>query len=260
MTTEHQHPPFRDLPAGRLRLRKQHLLLELARGGEDRRPFSFKHSAIPRLRSRRAAIVVTALTAALTLPALALSGELGALFGFSNQGTSVNEANVGLRAASALETTGASGTLKQLAARGGVGIYVSRDASGDLCYFVGPPSGHLDRGLSGGCLNAAASREFPSPEQPVINMSAFVYRPGTVGEGISRLVGVAADGVAKIQVLGLDCQVIAEAPVIDNVYARTGIPTTPAVAIVGLDQGGQRVYVDKLRFWDKSACSTSGTS
>jgi hypothetical protein len=89
-------------------------------------------------------------------------------------------------------------------------------------------------------------------------MTLFEYRPGTVGEEVGRLAGVAADGVAKMEVLGMDCQVITEAPVIDNVYLTTDVPKKPAAAIVGLDATDKRVYLDKLRFWDQSSCATNG--
>jgi hypothetical protein len=208
--------------------------------------------------ARRVALVAIAFALVLAVPALALSGQLSSLFGFSNQGGSVHE--IDLRAASALDLTGAKpGTLKLLGSRGGVGIYFARDKGGDRCYFLGPPSGHLDRVLSGGCLNATASRSFPSPEQPLINMSAYVYpvSPSTPYEGITRLAGVAADGVTKVQALGLDCRVVAGATVLDNIYVGD-VPRVPAVAIQALDLNGRRIFLDKLRSWDRSACAPQG--
>ena len=227
--------------------RERTLALIRARRAEPARP---KRAGL-----RRAALGLAAL-AALAVPSLALSGQLGSLFGFSNQGASVDESKLDLHTASALGTAGARGTVKLLASRAGIGIYVAHGANGQLCYFVGPPNGPDQRGLSGGCLNAAASAKFPSPEEPVIDMSAFFYKPYTIGEQISRLAGVAADGVAQIQVLGLDCDVIAEAPVVDNVYASTDVPAKPAVGIAGVDANGKRVFLFKLRFWDRSACTT----
>jgi hypothetical protein len=204
----------------------------------------------------RAAVAGIALTA-MIVPALAFSGQLRSLFGFTNQGNSVDTRALDLRTATALDTAGATGSVKLLASRAGIGLYLAHGEGGKLCLFVGPPNGPDERGLSGGCMNAAASASFPSPALPIIDMSAFFYKPRAVGEGISRLAGVAADGVAKIQIVGLDCQVIAEAPVMDNIYARTDLPETPAVAIVGLSHDGKRVYLNKLRFWDKSACAAT---
>jgi hypothetical protein len=219
-----------------------------------RRDEPAKHG--PRLRRRRAVIAAIALAVVLAVPALALSGQLGSLFGFANEGKSVDTSNLDLQTASALDITGARpGTLKLLASRAGVGIYAARDKSGNLCYFLGPPQRPDERGLGGGCLNAEASARFPSPEQPVIDMTAFVYRPGATGERVTRLAGVAADGVARVQVLGVECGVIAEAQVVANVYVNADVRDQAAVGIQALGDSGERVYLKKLRFWDDSACA-----
>jgi tRNA (Thr-GGU) A37 N-methylase len=89
----------------------------------------------------------------------------------------------------------------------------------------------------------------------VIDTTLFAYRPGEVGEQVVRLAGIAADGVAKVQVLGIDCRVVAETPVVDNVYVADDLPSAPAVAIEALDKNGNRVFLDRLRFWDDSACA-----
>jgi hypothetical protein len=205
-------------------------------------------------RPRRLAIAVVSLALLLAFPALALSGQLGSLFGFANTGSSVETSN--LRRASALDLTGARpGTLKLLASRAGVGFYAARTRSGGRCYFLGSPNRSDERELSGGCLNTEASARFPSPAMPIVDMSAFIYRPYASGEEVSRLAGVAADGVAKVEVLGDDCSAIGEAPVIGNVYVDTKVSDKPAVGIEALDNSGKRLYLEKLRFWDKSACT-----
>jgi hypothetical protein len=211
------------------------------------------HRNLRHSRLRLAALAV-GLTVVLVVPALASSGRFGSLFGFSNDGTTVDTGDLDLQTASALDIVGAApGTLKLLASRADVGIYAARGNNGNLCYFVGPPQPGK-RGLSGGCMNAAASAKFPSPEQPVVDMTAFVYKPGATSEQVTRLAGVAADGVATMQVLGENCTVIAAAPVTDNVYINTKVPDKPAVAIQALNQNGDPVYRETLRFWDRSAC------
>ena len=210
----------------------------------------FRHSSL------RPLAVAVAIAVVLAVPALALSGALGDLFGFSNHGTPVNENNIDLNSASALRVTGvAPGSVKLLASRGGVGIYAARTPGGNLCYFLGGPQRPDANGLSGGCLNAAASARFPSPEQPLVDMTVFMYKPGADGETITRLAGVAADGVAKVEVLGSECHVVADAAVVDNVYVDSSLPDTPAVGIRALDGNGKQVYHEKLRFWDRSVCA-----
>jgi hypothetical protein len=86
-------------------------------------------------------------------------------------------------------------------------------------------------------------------------MTAFVYKPGATGERVTRLVGVAADGVARVQVLGVHCGVIAEAPVVNNVYVDADIPDDDAIGIQALGETGEPVYLKKLHFWNNSACT-----
>jgi hypothetical protein len=129
--------------------------------------------------------------------------------------------------------------------------YAARTAGGELCFFTGPPrQGDLrEIGIGGGCLNAAASAAFPSPAQPVVDMSAFVARPPDAIEhaSVHRLAGVAADGVSSVEVLALaDCRVLAEAPVIDNVYVAANLPTTPAAVIVARDARGTAVWHESV--------------
>jgi hypothetical protein len=208
-----------------------------------------------RARTRSALVAAAVLAIALAIPALAVSGRLVPLFGFSNPGTSVDERTADLRTASALVLTGTRpGTLRLLASRGGVGVYIGRGERDGLCLFLGPPDGRLRGGLSGGCM-AVVPAGFPSPQEPVIDTTLFAYRPGEVGEQVVRLAGIAADGVAKVQVLGIDCRVVAETPVVDNVYVADDLPSAPAVAIEALDKNGNRVFLDRLRFWDDSACA-----
>jgi hypothetical protein len=194
----------------------------------------------------RAAVAAIVLATALALPALAISGRLGEIFGFSNAGTGVDR--VDLRSASALDLAG-SGKLSLLASRNGIGVYAATGTGGERCFFVGPPRISDRRGIGGGCLNAKASANFPSREEPVVDMSAFAYAPYTRNEQVRRLAGVAADGVATVEVIGANCTVIARTPVRDNVYATTDVPAKPAAGIRALDRNGKTVFLLKLRFW-----------
>lgn len=195
---------------------------------------------------RRVAAAAIVLATALVLPALAVSGRLGSIFGFSNAGKSV--ARVDLRSAKALDLAGA-GKVKLLAARNGIGVYTATGAGGERCFFVGPSRMPDRHGLGGGCLNSKASAGFPSREEPVVDMSAFVYVPYSKDEQVRRLAGVAADGVATMEVLGADCTVIARTSVQDNVYATADVPAKPAAGIRALDGNGSTVFLIKLRFW-----------
>jgi hypothetical protein len=203
-----------------------------------------------RLPRRRLAAALMIATIALAIPALAFSGVLDSLVGFSNHGTPVAEDN--LSNATALALSGAtSGSFVQLAARDGVGIYAARTASGNLCYFTGPmnQSDLKTTGIGGGCMNAAASAKFPSPSQPVVDLSTFEARPpdAIAHASVHRLAGVAADGVKSIEVLALaDCQIVATTAVIDNVYAADNLPATAAGVIVAHDASGNAVWHESV--------------
>ena len=182
-----------------------------------------------------AAVVAVALAA----PARAGRGALGSLFGFSNHGTSVSEADLS-RVSKALRLTGEKpGTLVRLASRDGWAFYAGRTGSGTVCYFEEPAGQNPGSGWTAignaGCKPA----NFPSPARPVFNMSSYLNN-----QYIERLAGVAADGVASVQVLALpDCHAVATASVIDNVYIADKLPTTiPEAQIVARDASGNVVW------------------
>lgn len=199
-----------------------------------------------RLSQRRLALaVVVAVT--LAVPALALGGVLGSLFGFSNQGTPIPTADLShVRAllSPALRITGATpGSLVQLTSRDGWAFYAGRTPSGDICYFDEPAAQNPEHTWkmigSGGCKKATGKGDFPSPTLPIFNMSSYFNN-----QYIERLAGVAADGVASVQVLALsDCHVIATAPVIDNIFIADNLPLTiPEAQIVARDASGNVLW------------------
>lgn len=202
--------------------------------------------AVPhRIRLPRRILVGAVVAAvALAVPALAFSGALDSLFSISNQGTPVGRDDLSSLTNPNLSSV-TKGSVVQLSAREGLGIYAARTASGNLCYFVGPPQqSHLkSQGLGGGCMNAHASTGFPSANDPVYDMSLFALAPGADGPSVQRLAGVAADGVSSIQLLALsDCHMVAAAPVSDNVYAANNLPMTPEAVIVARSASGNVVW------------------
>ena len=100
-----------------------------------------RRSAIAR--PRRRAAVAAAVAVALTLPALAFSGFLDSLFGFSNPGTSVSTGALDLSNAQILQQHGidVGRGIKLLATRDNIAIYASRTIDGRTCLLTGPASG-----------------------------------------------------------------------------------------------------------------------
>ena len=205
-------------------------------------------------------IAVAAAVALLAVPTLAFSGVLGSLFRVSNHGSSVKQA--GLSHVSGFDLSGATHhSLVQLAARDGIGIYAAKTLNGDQCYFVGPahPSELKTQGLGGGCRNAAASKAFPSAAQPVVDTSLFALVPGTPGPSVQRLAGVAADGVASVQLLALtDCHIVATTPVINNVYIADNLPMIPEAQIVARDPSGNPVWNEAVTPPQSANANTCG--
>lgn len=200
--------------------------------------------------SRRGIALAGIAAAALAVPTLGVSGVFGSLFGFANHGTQISQGD--LSSVAGFDASGATApSLVQLASRDGVGVYAAKTAAGNLCYFIGPAdqSKLKGQGLGGGCVNADASANFPSPAQPIVDMSTLEAQPPDAIEhaGVARLAGVAADGVTSVQVLALaDCSVVATAPVTNNVYVADNLPSTPAAVIVARDANGNAVWKESV--------------
>jgi hypothetical protein len=220
---------------------------ELVRARIDARRHE-THPGQSRRRAPRKVAVAAVLLIVLSVPSLALSGTLGSLFGFSNHGTPVTQGDLSSVSA-LLNLTGAKpGSLVQLAARGGWAVYAARTASGGVCYYDGPAGKSNLNAIGGGCMNPAASANFPSSSRPVWDMSLYETGPQSPGANLSgpsiaRLEGVAANGVISVQLLALsDCRVVATAPVIHNVYIATDLPLIPEAVIVARDGSGNAVW------------------
>jgi hypothetical protein len=200
----------------------------------------------------RRVVVTVAVAVALAVPALALSGVLDTLFGFSNQGTPVP--NPSLDIVHALEVTSARpGSFVKLASSQGIAVYAARRKGGHrLCFYAGEEGSNVNVG--GDCL---APRKFPSPSRPVWDKDmtgVYMNVPPVQVPGLPRgvfaihyLVGVAADAVTSVQVLaGSDCHPVATAPVVNNVYIDVLKPMTGEDYIVAREAGGKVVWHERL--------------
>jgi hypothetical protein len=193
---------------------------------------------------RRRLVAVAVVALALAIPALAFSGALDSLFGFSNHGTPV-EQDTGWIVGDVRSLTGETpGSVVQLASRDGWKFFEARTTN-DACYFDEPPAGSMSDGIpnlrGGDCKNIAGDRDFPSPARPIFNMSHYLGVPPKMN--VLTLAGLAADGVASVQVLAQgDCHVVATAPVIDNVYLAADLPLVPEAQVVARDARGNVIW------------------
>lgn len=225
MTDDFSLPPLRDLPPGRLAQRAEHLHAEILR--EPRRA-SFTRDP------RRLAIAV-ALAAAIAIPATAFAGKLGDLLGISNGGTPVAVSSVlpgETKLDAAMQELKVSGTMQSLGTLNGVAFYATRNGDGHFCFAMVRVDGQFGKGF--GCdLNAD---DFPSA-----NVQALTFPK------LTRLQGVAANGVATVQALDANGNVLDSTPVENNLFASTtDVPAGAAAAIRTLDANGNVTATEQL--------------
>jgi len=135
--------------------------------------------------------------------------------------------------------------IRQIAERDGRAYFVIDKQDGSHCYASGDVAA---ADLFGGII-CPRSPGFPSPEQPILDMSVFHGRPLNAGmPTLWRLEGFAADGVANVGLVTADGTLTALTPVIDNVYIAEGsaLPDEPVKEIVALDSNGTRLYSECL--------------
>ncbi|HEY2073670.1 MAG TPA: hypothetical protein VGG88_08855 [Gaiellaceae bacterium] len=178
-----------------------------------------------RVPRRRVAFAV-ALAAVVAVPAVAFAGKLGDLLGISNQGTAVSTGSVfpgHPNLDQAMQELQVGGTMQYLGTLNGVAFYATRNAQGDFCIAIDRVSEQYDKGF--GCL--ASADEFPSQRE------ALTFPPARM------LDGVAADGVATVEALDANGNVLASTPVVNNLFADDAQLAQGTVAsIEALDANG----------------------
>jgi hypothetical protein len=173
-------------------------------------------------------IVITgAVAAAIAVPVTAFAGKLGDLLGISNGGTTVSSSTVlpgETKLDAAMRELKVGGTMQSLGVLNGVAFYATRNTDGNFCFAMVRVDGQFGKGF--GCdLNAD---NFPSA-----NVQALTF------PDLTRLQGVAADGVATVQALDANGKVLDSTPVENNLFASTAdLPAGAAAAIRTLDPAG----------------------
>ena len=186
--------------------------------------------ASPERRPRRRHALV-ALTAAVILVPAAFAADR--LLGISNEGTTVPMSSVlpgQSKLDEALQEMGVGDTMQQLGDVNGVRIYAARNASGHICLAID----HIAETYEKGVLCDLNDPGFPSAGSKVLTF------PG-------ELQGIAADGVATVELIGPDGNVLDSTAVTNNLFAsgvRVGIGA--ASYVEGLDANGNVVAKQKL--------------
>jgi hypothetical protein len=187
-----------------------------------------------RIRPHRA-VVAVALAAVVAVPATAFAGKLGDLLGISNDGMTVSVSSVlpgETKLDAAMQELKVSGTMQSLGTLNRVAFYATRNADGDFCLAMVRVDQQFGKGF--GCdLNAA---NFPSATVQALTFPA-----------LTRLQGIAADGVATVEALDANGTVLDSTPVETNLFASPAqLPAGAATAIRTLDTNGNITATEQL--------------
>jgi hypothetical protein len=179
-----------------------------------------------RVRPRKAALALV-LAVAVAVPATAFAGKLGDLLGITNGGTTVSTSDVlpgETKLDQAMQELHVGSTMQLLGTVNGVRFYAARNADGHFCFAVEHVGQRYDKGF--GCFVGAV--DFPSAD-----VQALAFPTGM------QLAGIAADGVATVEYLDADGNVIDSAPVTNNLFASDKqLAQGEAATLVTLDAQG----------------------
>jgi hypothetical protein len=180
-------------------------------------------------------LIAVALATAIAIPATAFAGKLSDLLGISNGGTPVPSSSVlpgETRLDAAMKELRVGGTMQSLGTLNGVVFYATRNADGNFCLAMVRVDGQFGKGF--GCdLNAD---NFPSAKVQALTFPQF-----------TRLQGVAADGVATVEALDENGNVLDSTPVENNLFASTtDLPAGAAATIRTLDANGNATATRQL--------------
>jgi hypothetical protein len=183
-----------------------------------------------RARSRRRRHVLV-LAAAATLVPAAYAAER--VLGISNEGTSVPTGDVlpgQSQLDQALQDMQVGDTMQLLGTVNGVRIYAAWNASGHICLAIDHVAATYEKGV----LCDLNEPGFPSAGEQVLTF------PG-------QLQGIAADGVATVEFVDADGNVLDSTPVTNNLFASgTRIGMGVAAYVEALDASGSILSKQEL--------------
>ena len=185
------------------------------------------HEPAPFRISRRRTALALAVAAAVAVPAVAFAGRLADVLGISNGGTTVSTSDVlpGFdKLDQAMQELNVGGTMQYLGTLNGVAFYATRNADGNFCIAFNHVNEQYDKGF--GCDSNADN--FPSAD-----VKALAFPPAEMLEG------VAADGVATVEAVDANGNVLASTPVVNNLFVSGDhLPAGSVAYIETLDADG----------------------
>jgi hypothetical protein len=167
-----------------------------------------------------------AVFATVAVPAVAFAGKFGNLLGIGNAGTTVSTSVVlpgQTNLDQAMQELKVEGTMQYLGTLNGAAFYATRNADGNFCLAIDHLTQQYGKGF--GC-------DLDVPGFPSADHQVLAFPP------VQRLQGVAADGVATVELLDAAGNVIASAPVTNNLFESDLAPDVQPAFIATLDADG----------------------
>lgn len=138
-------------------------------------------------------------------------------------------------------------SFKLIGKAGPLAYYEVRKATGERCFANGEIA-KRPQVASLNCPAPGGSLAYPSGAQAILDFSSFALDGRTNESRLDVLTGIAADGVARVGIVGSDGKIRSTA-VTGNAYYASGLYEGPVAAIVALDSEGRIVYERPLPGW-----------
>ena len=185
--------------------------------------------------------LVAAAAVAVLAPAAAFADQIASLLGLYNQGTTVPASAFPSPWVASLVRDPAygNGQVRQVGQENGITFYASKTAAGSYCVGVG--------GLGSGTAPSIDALTCGTAIDSLMNGTLAVEDFSSIDASngattVTRLAGFANAPAVKIAVVDSSGQTLYSTPVVDGLYASSGVPQQPAAAIVGLDASDNIIY------------------
>jgi hypothetical protein len=199
--------------------------------------------------TRRALVIALALltVAVLAVPAVGVGSRLVGLFW--ENGAPVDPATLGDLDSWLLDDQlGADARIRQIASDGSIAYYVMVNGKGESCLAYGRVGDRV-RFSSSACGPGDVRSRLPSVEDPIhVDLGGFMHATGGAFHVVSAI-GLCADGIARVALVGPDDTELASASVTDHVFQlRPSQPIKDSpLQLVAYDDDGAEVHREALR-------------
>jgi hypothetical protein len=143
------------------------------------------------------------------------------------------------------QVAGAGPRINKIASDGVVSFYLVRGRDGQMCIASGRVGGRPTIGSIGCSSVSELRRALPSPEHPLYaETSVAIDRTGTAT--ITKVIGLADTGLARVELRSADGALLGSATVNDHVFKFEDVSVAPPVTIRAIAKDGRALYEKKL--------------